>query len=215
MCGSRQASEQEQAIEFALWRGMVLVLFPGLAFAIGLIAFVILARPPVSTLYGCYRLDASPLIRVKPGLISAESSEISPIRMTIEKGKEGYVISADSGISFETGRAGAKRVITDYPTGELIPVYISQNRPPSLGIISDGELIKVPKIACSGLKNWLLPAGLYSAQCDHLWAFADRSLRAIADRQWERHDVVDLRRSAFGEDRYQAGLASRGGHGRL
>jgi hypothetical protein len=150
MIGSRQASEQEQATEFALWRGMVLVLFPGLAFAIGLIALMIPARPPVSTLYGCYRLDTSPLIRVRPGLISAEYSGISPSRMTIEKGKEGYVISADSGISFKSGRGGAKRAIRDYLTGELIPVYISQSRPPSLGIISDGTLIKVPKINCPG-----------------------------------------------------------------
>ena len=60
------------------------------------------------------------------------------------------MISAKTGISFETSRAGAKQAIRDYPLGELIPVFISQSRPPSLGIISDGAQIKVPKITCPG-----------------------------------------------------------------
>lgn len=148
MIDFRRASEQERATQFALWRAIALVLFPGLAFAIGLIALLMPARPPISTVYGCYRRDPLPLIRVSQELISVDDREIGPIQMSIEKGKEGYVINATTGFSFQTEKQGTKQVIRDYPLGELIPVFISQNRPPSLGLLSDGEQIKIPKVDC-------------------------------------------------------------------
>lgn len=148
MIDYRRVSEQEQATQSALWRAIALVLFPGLAFAFGLIALLMPARPPISTLYGCYRLDPLPLIRVSRELISVDDCEIGPIQMSVEKGREGYVINATTGFSFQTGRQGTKQVIRDYPKGELIPVFISQNRPPSLGLLSDGEQIKIPKADC-------------------------------------------------------------------
>lgn len=143
-----QTSEQEQATQSALWRGIGLVLLPGLAFVVGLIAMAMPARPPISTVYGCYGLSASPLLRVGPKLIAVDGSGISPIQMSIEKGKEGYVINASSGFSFQTDENGKLRPVKDYPQGELMPVFISQSRPPSIGLISNGSQIKIPKIGC-------------------------------------------------------------------
>jgi len=68
--------------------------------------------------------------------------------MTIEPGKEGYLIIAETGFSFRTDPSGQMHAYKDYPLGELVPVFISRNKPPMLGLISDGGQIKIPKIAC-------------------------------------------------------------------
>jgi len=145
---SEAALAREQATQFALWRGLALVLLPGLAFVVGLIALVVPALPPTSTLNGCYRLNTSPLIRVSPGVISVDGDAVGPIRMSVEPGKEGYVINAVAGFSFKTDGNGRLHAYRDYRRGELIPVFIARNRPPSLGLISDGQSIKIPKVDC-------------------------------------------------------------------
>jgi hypothetical protein len=68
--------------------------------------------------------------------------------MFIETGKEGYVINAVTGFSFRKDGDGRIRAYEDYLGGELIAVYITRNHPPSLGLISGGELVKIPKIDC-------------------------------------------------------------------
>ena len=144
--------EQEQATYFALWRGIALVLVPGLIFVIGLIALVKPALPPVSTVYGCYRLGASPMIRVSPGQLSLDDPTIKPTKISIGPGKEGYLINAATGFSFQTDRAGKIHAVKDYPLGELIPVFMANSRPPQLGVILDGEDVRTPKLLACPVK---------------------------------------------------------------
>jgi hypothetical protein len=140
--------EQEQATNFALWRGIALVIVPGLIFVVGLIALVMPSRPPVSILNGCYRVNSSPRIRISSGVLSVYDAGIGPIQMSVQIGKDGYMINAATGFSFLTDQHGTMHAVRDYPLGELIPAYVWGNQPPSLGLILDGNLIKIPKIAC-------------------------------------------------------------------
>jgi hypothetical protein len=149
MIGNRRPYQQEQATNSAMWRGVLFVIFPGLLLVVGLIRLVMPPLPPVSTLNGCYGLKQFPLIRVRPGRISVDGIGIASIPMRVEKGKEGYVIAATPGFSFRTGRQGRLEAFSDFPQGELIPVFISQTHPPSLGLIANGEQVKIPKIDCT------------------------------------------------------------------
>jgi hypothetical protein len=142
------ALEQERATHVALWGGIAFVIVPGLIFVVGLIALVMPAPPPISVLNGCYGLPKSPLIRVGPGLITVDDAGIAPISMSVETGKEGYLINTTTGFSFQTDDRGSIHAIKGYPRGELIPAYIRRNQPPSLGLILDGGPVKIPKIAC-------------------------------------------------------------------
>lgn len=148
MTDPSRALGQEQATNFALWRGFALVIVLGLIFVGGLIALVMPSRPPVSILNGCYRVNTSPLIRVSPGVVSVYDTGIAPIQMSVQTGKDGYMIGAATGFSFLTDRHGTVHAVRDYPLGELIPAYVWGNQSPSLGLILDGNMIKIPKITC-------------------------------------------------------------------
>ncbi len=145
---SQSAFQQEQATKLALWRGLALVLFPGLALAVGLIALVMPPLPPISTLTGCYRSPGYPVVRITPSTIAVAQEGIRPIPITVEPGKEGYTIKADSGFSFKTDAEGGVEAYKDHSLGQLITVYITRNRPPALGLISDGGDLKMLKANC-------------------------------------------------------------------
>lgn len=145
---SQSALQQERATKLALWRGLGLVLFPGLALVVGLIVLVMPPLPPISTLTGCYQSLGYPVVHITPSTIAVAQEGIKPIPITVEPGKEGYTIKAESGFSFKTYAGGRVEAYKDHSLGQLITVYITRNRPPALGLISDGGAIKMPKVNC-------------------------------------------------------------------